>query len=109
MTDETGASVVFCRPPKFWRDRLRKYKLILDGQLVAELSRGAEATLHVAPGQHRAQARISWTGSAEVVFDVRPGQVVRLIVEPGTGRILEQSLSTDQYLSLSVEGTPSNR
>ena len=106
MSNESGASVVFYRPAR-WRDLVRKYSLILDGQLCAELRRGQEATVRVAPGRHVAQARISWTGSPEVGFDVQPRQTVRLIVEPGReGSLVDQAMSDDRYLSLFVEGSP---
>jgi hypothetical protein len=106
MSNESGASVVFYRPAR-WRDLVRTYRLLLDGQLCAELKRGQEATVRVAPGRHVAQARIDRTGSPELGFEVRPGQVVRLIVEPGReGSVLAQAMSDDRYLSLSVEGSP---
>jgi hypothetical protein len=72
MPEQTGASVVFYRPPKFWSDRVRTRKMIVDGQVRAELRRGQEVTVHVAPGRHVAHARISWIGSAEIVFDAPP-------------------------------------
>jgi len=106
MTKQSDASVVFYRPTR-WRDLVRTYRLTLDGQLCAELKRGQETTVRVGPGRHVAQARIDWTGSPEVGFDVNPGQTVRLIVEPGRkGSVLAQAMSEDGYLSLSVEGSP---
>ena len=38
MTSVTGAStLVFYRPPGVWRDRLRSYRLVVDGSAVVNL------------------------------------------------------------------------
>ena len=64
------------------RDRLRAYKVVLDGAEVGELRRGESISVRAAPGSHRLRLRIDWTGSEEVAFDLGPDQIVDFACQP---------------------------
>lgn len=104
MTEPASARIIFIRPRTLWRDRGRSYKLLIDGQVCGEIRHGQELSIEVSPGHHVVQARISWTGSPPVAFEVAAGQTVRLRVQPATsGTPLRHTLSQDRYLTLRIE------
>ncbi|MEV6695239.1 hypothetical protein AB0M35_27580 [Micromonospora sp. NPDC051196] len=93
--------VVVRRPHGFWRDQLRAYELVVDGQSYGRIRRGEEVRFEVAPGSHWAQARIDWTGSPRLAFHAAPGDEVVLQVEPaGNSLMLWQLLGSTTYLRL---------
>ncbi|MGC5030460.1 hypothetical protein [Micromonospora sp. DT229] len=93
--------VVVRRPHGFWRDHLRAYELVVDGQPYGRVRRGEEVRFEVTPGRHWAQARIDWTGSPRLTFDAAPGDEVVLQVEPaGNSFMLWQLLGSTSYLRL---------
>lgn len=52
-----------------WTDRIRKYRILIDGKMAAEIGNGETITLPVAPGAHILQARIDWARSAPLHFN----------------------------------------
>ncbi len=50
-------------------DRLRVYKVILDGKAVGEIKNGQEVTLEVSKGTHQLYLKIDWCRSNTVNFD----------------------------------------
>jgi hypothetical protein len=71
-----GATLRVNRVATLWRDRLRKYKVLLDGEEVGEIANGETAEFPVSPGHHRVRMAIAWTGSPEVEADFGDGRVV---------------------------------
>jgi hypothetical protein len=102
------AEVVFYRPAGGWRDRIRSYRLVIDGEVCGTIRPGREVVVSVKPGRHVAQARIAWTGSPEVTFDATAEQVVRLRVEPAgtSAEARYQVLGATAWLRLSVDPLP---
>ncbi|MFC7547218.1 hypothetical protein [Plantactinospora sp. GCM10030261] len=97
-----AATVTFHRPASGWRDMLRPYKLLIDGQVKGTIRRDQARSFVVAPGRHVAQARIDWTGSRPVEFEVGPGGTVELVVTPN-GELVNQFwqiFTRDRWLSL---------
>lgn len=70
------------REPRRWGDRARRYKLILDDQLVDTLKRGERRELVVRPGDHTVFLKIDWCRSPKLLLSVSPGQSVRLVCGP---------------------------
>lgn len=56
-----------------WTDRIRKYRILIDGQQAAEIANGQTIRLEVAPGPHTLQARIDWARSGVVSFNGESG------------------------------------
>ncbi len=59
--------------------QLRRYRVFVDGESVAELRRGEVCQQEVAPGRHTVQVRISWCSSPSVVVQVVPGERTSMI------------------------------
>ena len=77
------AQVRVRRPEGGLRDRLRSYRVLVDGEHVGRLRPGGAVTAAVAPGRHVVQVRIDWTGSPEVAVEVGAGSTVSLVATPG--------------------------
>lgn len=52
-----------------WTDRIRKYRILIDGQQAAEIANGQTIRLNVPPGPHTLQARIDWARTGVVSFN----------------------------------------
>ena len=59
-----------------YADRLRAYKVKIDGVVVGSVRAGDSATIPVSPGRHSLQLRIDWAGSEQTDFEVKPGDQV---------------------------------
>ncbi len=83
MTAAPGGSVItLSRMPGGWRDRLRRYQVIIDGEQVAMIRRGERLDLPVTPGRHTVYLQISWARSPRLEVDVAPGEVIALECAP---------------------------
>ena len=51
-------------------DRLRRYRILLDGVAVGQLLQGEALSVAVEPGRHELQARIDWCGSRPLSLEV---------------------------------------
>lgn len=54
-------------------DRLRAYKVMVDGNEVGRIKNGETQSFPVAAGSHTLQLKIDWASSPDVGFDVAPG------------------------------------
>ena len=66
-----------------WRDRMRRYQVIIDGAQAGQIKRGERLDLPVAPGRHAVWLQISWARSPQLDVDVGLGETVSLECEPG--------------------------
>ncbi len=85
MTSPDSARIVVQRRLGGYRDRVRRYKVLVDGVERGALGEGEQIEVPVAPGAHTFRAAIDWTGSRTVPVEVRPGQTVRFSIEPNGG------------------------
>jgi hypothetical protein len=53
-----------------YADRIRKYKVVIDGAVVGLVSNGETKEFAVSPGHHRLYMKIDWCGSKPVEFTV---------------------------------------
>jgi hypothetical protein len=84
MTAAAGGSVIaLSRVQGGWRDRLRRYQVIIGGEQVASIRRGERLDLPVTPGRRTVSLKISWAGSPQLAVDLAPGEVVTLECAPG--------------------------
>jgi hypothetical protein len=63
-------------------DRVRKYKLVVDGEQRGTIGRGETLAVDVAPGEHTVMLKIDWVRSQKLTADVADGETVRLWCEP---------------------------
>jgi hypothetical protein len=59
-----------------YADRLRAYKIVLDGIAIGSIKNGETKTFPIAPGQHSLSLRIDWCGSKSVEFAAADGTSV---------------------------------
>ena len=99
-----GAYVEVKRDANLWRDRIRAYRIFLDGTEAGRVRRGATCRLAVPPGPHRLRMAIDWGRSREVGFAVQPGETARASAAapaPCPWRILyDMTIGWSRYVSL---------
>ena len=80
MTDGT---ITITREAGGYRDRVRAYKVMLDGEHVASIKAG-ETVTHTAPaGRHEIRMKIDWAGSPTIPFQLTEGGTASFHCEPG--------------------------
>jgi hypothetical protein len=107
------ATIHVHRPAEGWTDRLRAYKLEVDGEEVARIKRGESKALEVSAGQHEIVAKVDWTSSDTLMLELGDSDVVHLGVgnnvewkQPGGpyGTLVEMAvklaIKRDTYLKL---------
>jgi predicted amidohydrolase YtcJ len=57
-----------------WVDRMRAYKVTIDGQEAGRIRNGQTETFQVAPGQHVVQLAVDWARSEPWGVMLAPGQ-----------------------------------
>jgi len=80
---DADGSIVVSRDTGSWRDRGRKYKLLIDGSIVGRLARGESLTLPVQPGVHSVQMKIDWGSSPKMECSVEADQSISFVCGPG--------------------------
>jgi hypothetical protein len=74
-------SKIIVRRTESFRDALRKYKVLVDGEVVGKVGRNKEIEAEVSPGSHDVQIKIDWGKSEPLTVDTSTGDV-RLVCEP---------------------------
>ncbi len=67
---------------KAWTDKLRAYKVTVDGAEVGTIKQGTTESFTVAPGAHEVQLKIDWALSPPLTVDVPAGATVALTCRP---------------------------
>jgi hypothetical protein len=104
--DANSGILVVVRPPTQMRDRLRAYRIEVDGVSRGEMRPASMLRIELGPGTHRVRARIDWTGSPPMEVRIARGSTVQLRVEPA-GNVLQtftQAFGRDRYLRLTEDG-----
>ena len=78
---ETATIIIERRTAPF-RDRYRRYKVLLDNQLVGCLRWGESRSFDVLPGLHTLRLRIDWSGSPERHPHLAPGETATFVCRP---------------------------
>ena len=95
MSNQTEVSV---RRTTSYPDRLRRYKVKLDGVVAASVAAGESITLPIVAGTHAIELRIDWCGSERLGFDVQPGE--HIAFECGSNLIGWRILLAPLYIAL---------
>lgn len=96
---EMPATITIERVANPWADRLRRYKIEINGQLSGSISRGEELSIDAPAGRVEVRARIDWSGSNTWVGDLADGDRVTLVVGHNDDQ-LTGIFSKNRYLSL---------
>lgn len=89
-----------------YSDRIRAYRILVDGQEMARLNAGQSVDLPVVSGRHTIVAKIDWCSSPTLNVDIRDGETVNF--ECGSNlrglrlflAIIYVLFQRDQYLTL---------
>src|SRR5258708_2235668 len=73
MNDQAQITV---RRTTSYADRLRAYKVRLDGVVVGSVRARDSVTIPVAPGKHSLVLQIDWCGSDQIDFEARPEEQI---------------------------------
>jgi hypothetical protein len=65
-----------------WRDRFRRYLVLVDDEVVGKIKRGDTADYVVEPWSHSLRLKIDWKGSDTLHVPVRRGHVARFVCGP---------------------------
>ena len=77
-----SAEIRVTREPSRWRDRLRSYKLVVDGSTVASLKEGDTGVVTVGPGAHRVWMKIDWCRSSILDVEMEEGGTASFTCRP---------------------------
>jgi hypothetical protein len=59
-----------------YADRIRDYRVMLDGQEIGRIANGETKAFEIAPGTHNLKIKIDWCGSNEIQVSVNAGESV---------------------------------
>ena len=96
------ATIRVIRPPTKYRDRRRKYELLVDGSSLAKIGHGETVDLSVGEGRHAVQAKIDRAATPAVEIDVAADETVALRVAPGSGAAIVNVMRPSKYLTLEI-------
>jgi hypothetical protein len=71
-----------------YADRLRRYKIFIDGAQVGTIARDAVLDLEVPSGPHTIEARIDWGRSQPLTIEATPDQRIEIEVSNHWGALL---------------------
>src|SRR5699024_8693923 len=88
MSGRTGvmSHIIVQRAESRRYDRIRNYKVVVDGRVAARIGNGDTATIKVEPGRHTVCMAIDWGRSKPLDVTVSPNQVVQLECGPNVKR-----------------------
>lgn len=60
-----------------YADRIRAYRVLLDGNEIGRIGNGETKSFDIKPGQHQLALKIDWCGSAAINFGIANDQCVK--------------------------------
>lgn len=79
----TGEGTIVLSRASAYADRVRAYKVMLDGRQIGEIRNGETQRFSVSAGMtHALHLKIDWTSSQPVTFDLAPGETARFNCSP---------------------------
>jgi len=91
-----------------YADRLRAYKIILDGENVGSISNGEKVDLNVPAGEHELYLKIDWARSNKLNFRFDDKQIDFIVSSPMRGgRVVMAFIYTfflfNKYIKLDIK------
>jgi len=102
-------SQIIVRREKQFTDRFRKYRILLDGELVDFLRRGEEKEIPVSPGKHIIQLQLDWVRSNSIKFSISDNKMLKFACRSNCSglklfaALLYVTVWANDYLHLSIE------
>ena len=101
-----SAEIAITRPPAVWRDALRTYKLMVDGQPLASVSSDESQTVVVREGAHHVWLELYPCRSRTLTVDLRDGERAVLSCRPNGPLLLALLFTTvlrSRYIAVQLE------
>ena len=76
------ATICISRSSRYWRDRIRSYRVILDDGQIGLIGSGETRDFVIEAGRHDLRLKIDWTQSQTVQFDIDQGELVQFKCQP---------------------------
>lgn len=73
-----SSSIVVRRGNDIWMDRNRRYKVLIDGQVVGKLRKNQSESYGVTSGEHQVRVKIDFVKSNSLTVSVPVGQTLNL-------------------------------
>jgi hypothetical protein len=73
------ATIRVTRKGGMFRDFMRAYKLVVDGEVCGRVRPRKSIDVEVEPGQHEVRMKIDWAGSPTIPLDLKAGDTARLV------------------------------
>jgi hypothetical protein len=70
------------RPSGYWADRLRSYRIVVDGEDISGIRDGERKQVAVSAGARTVHLRVDWGRSQKLTLDVEPGQSAGILCWP---------------------------
>lgn len=82
------SQIVVRRTKALWQDRLRGYRVLVDGHDVASVENDSSVEIPVLPGTHSVRLQIDWCQSQEMRVEIKSGESVELVCGPNSTPLL---------------------
>jgi hypothetical protein len=86
-----------------WRDRVRPYRIFLDGTEIGKVSRDSTSKYDISSGQHSIHLKLDWCLSPEISFSVQPGETASFSCGPNAASwraLYDATLGWKNYITL---------
>jgi hypothetical protein len=102
-----GSQIVLHRS-KVYRDRLRKYKVLIDGEVAGRIAAGEVKAFPVTAGEHRLELKVDWKGSPAQHVVVAPGEAAHFECggRGAAGTLLDLFKPSEAWIRLEPIGDP---
>src|SRR5262245_15638529 len=108
MSEENVATITVERKAGGFGHRLRKYKVVVDGQEVGRVGDDESLSTEVSPGAHEVLLKVDWCQSPALSVDVSRNEEVRLFCEPAAENMIADNynllFARKRYIKLSQSG-----
>jgi hypothetical protein len=101
-----AARIELHRASGSYRDRLRSYRILIDGERAGSVKEGQTASVEVPPGRHEVELRIAWCRSPAIAIDVADRATVSLRCCPNRqhGALAAITAGRRHYIALESSG-----
>ena len=104
---ETKTKVILSRPSQ-WMNRVRGYKVLINGNQVGIIKNAATEEYSVEPGTNSIECKLDWCGSRTLPINLQAGETIYLKVSSGMKLyfLMVILLAVEVFLSFYYRGKP---
>jgi len=66
-----------------WSDKLRKWRILIDGQEVGQMRERGTFQYEIPSGRHELTMKVDWASSETLRFEIAPGEEVGFVCRSG--------------------------